>query len=57
MKPDDKKVLLARIETLKWSIADTQLQTTVGLLEDIVKAIPIFETGRILGFGPKEEEK
>lgn len=50
MSLNNKELLLAKIDTLYYSIADPQLQSVVGLLRDVVAHVDIDDKGE-LGFG------
>lgn len=41
MTKHDKEVILAKIDALRWSFADTQLQALAGILYDVAGLMPV----------------
>lgn len=56
MNSKDKEILIAKIETLRWSFSDTQLQALTALMHDIVYSITCNEP-KEMGFGAKKKEQ
>lgn len=54
MSNDDKKVLLAKIDALRWSFADTQMQAIMATMYDLVVSIKSTESTE-MGF--RQENK
>lgn len=49
MLQEDKTIIVAKIDTLYYSISDVQLQSILTLLRDVVNSLPI-EGKKDMGF-------
>lgn len=55
MSARDKEILIAKIEALRWSFSDTQLQAIMGTMHDLVSSITT-EEDKQMGFGAKSKK-
>jgi len=56
MSDKDKEILLAKIDALRWSFSDTQLQAIMSTLNYLVSSIPSTDRNEI-GFRGKGNDK